>query len=41
MKNSPDVKQAIEEAKKRVEEKRSQFASNISIASSKRKTLRS
>lgn len=40
MKSSPDVKQAIEEAKKRVEEKRSQFSSNTATATSKRKAQR-
>lgn len=40
MKNSPDVKKALEEAKKRVEKKRSQFSANIKLAQQQRKVLR-
>ncbi len=40
MTNYPDVRKAVQEAKKRVEKKRGQFSTNTKIAEQKRKALR-
>jgi hypothetical protein len=40
MTNSPDVEKAIQEAKKRIKEKRSQFTTNTQAATIKRKYLK-
>lgn len=40
MTHYPDVKKAIDEAKKRVEKKRGQFSANIKVAEQKRKEQR-